>query len=143
MENNNFYNLTDEDVETLRLLNMQLYGNLVFVVSDVLSYISTIESINLVYSKYENTSENLPDPDVPALESAYLAVIARSILFDLGFARYGHLVDKFNNGEIDFSLSPDEDINLGNIFGVISYMYLLRGAMAIYERDLSLPVFGL
>ena len=122
---------------------MQLYGNLVFVVSDVLSYISTIEIINLVYSKYENTSENLPDPDVPALQSAYLAVIARSILFDVGFARYGHLVDKFNNGEIDFSLSPDEDINLGNIFGVISYMYLLRGAMAIYERDLSLPVFGL
>lgn len=80
MENNNFYNLTDEDVETLRLLYLQLYGN---------------------------------------------------------------LVEKFNNGEIDFSLSPDEDINLGNIFGVISYMYLLRGAMAIYERDLSLPVFGL
>ena len=84
MENNNFYNLTDEDVETLRLLDLQLYGNLVFIVSDVLSYISTIESIDLVYSKYENTSENLPDPDVPALESAYLAVIARSILFDIG-----------------------------------------------------------
>ena len=122
MENNNFYNLTDEDVETLRLLDLQLYGNLVFIVSDVLSYISTIESIDLVYSKYENTSENLPDP---------------------GFARYGHLVEKFNNGEIDFSLSPDEDINLGNIFGMISYMYFLRGVMGIYERDLSLPVFGL
>ena len=48
MENNNFYNLTDEDVETLRLLDLQLYGNLVFIVSDVLSYISTIESIDLV-----------------------------------------------------------------------------------------------
>ena len=143
MKKTNSYNLTDEDVETLRLLDLQLYGNLVFIVSDVLSYISTIESIDLVYSKYENTSENLPDPDVPALESAYLAVIARSILFDIGFARYGHLVEKFNNGEIDFSLSPDEDINLGNIFGMISYMYFLRGVMGIYERDLSLPVFGL
>ena len=80
MENNNFYNLTDEDVETLRLLALQLYGKIVSIVSDVLSSISTIESIDLVYSKYENTSENLPDPDVPALESAYLAVIARSIL---------------------------------------------------------------
>lgn len=143
MKKNNFYNFTDEDVETLRLLNLQLYGNLVFIVSDLLSYISTIESINLVYSKYENTSENLPNPDVPALQSAYLAVIARSILFDVGFARYGQIVEKFNNGEIDFSLSPDEDINLGNIFGVISFMYLLRGTMGIYERDLSLPVFGL
>ena len=56
---------------------------------------------------------------------------------------YGNLVDKFNNVEIDFSLSPDEDINLGNIFGMISYMYFLRGVMGIYERDLSLPVFGL
>ena len=40
---------------------------------------------------------------------------------------YGNLVDKFNNVEIDFSLSPDEDINLGNIFGLFPYMYILRG----------------
>lgn len=143
MEHNRIYNMSDRDKETLNLLHLQLYGNLIFIVSDVLSYISTVESIDLVYSKYDNTSDNLPDPDVSALESAYLALIAKSILFDVGFTRFGHLVEDFNNGEIDFSLRPDEDINLSNIFGVISYMYALRGVQGIYERDLNLPVFGL
>lgn len=70
---NNFYNLTDKDVETLRLLYLQLYGN---------------------------------------------------------------LVDKFNNVEIDFSLSPDEDINLGNIFGLFSYTYILRGGLWEFTKEI-------
>ena len=93
MENNNFYNLTDEDVETLRLLDLQLYGNLVFIVSDVLSYISTVESINLVYSKYENTSENLPDPDTPALE--FRKYIWSDFIYVSFKGNYGNLRKRF------------------------------------------------
>ena len=46
------------------------------------------------------------------------------------------------NGEIDYSLEPDININKSNIFGVVSYLYALYGAKGIYERDLTQPIFG-
>ena len=61
---------------------------------------------------------------------------------DVAFTKYEILNKKLKNGEINYSLQPNADINTANILSAIGYMYALRGAQGIYDRDITQPVFG-
>ena len=135
-------NMSQEDIEALELLNIQKIAQIMFIYSDILSYISTLEGIELIYNKYNNNSETIFNPDIPAVQSAYIAILAKSIITQVGFIRFNHLYKKYINGEIDYSIKPNININIGNIIGLVSYSYLLSGVKGIYERDLSQPIFG-
>ena len=86
---------------------------------------------------------NIYNPDITVLESIYAAIVARLMLIDVAFTRYDILNNKLNNGEINFSLKPNDDINTASVLSAIGYMYALRGAQGIYERDITQPVFGI
>ena len=139
---NNINNMSQEDIESLELLNIQKIAQIMFIYSDILAYISTLEGIQLIYSKYNSNSENMFNPDIPAVQSAYIAILAKSIITQIGFTRFSHIYEKYINGEIDYSINPNININIGNVLGLISYSYLLVGVKGIYERDLSQPIFG-
>ena len=113
-----------------------------FIYSDFLSYLSTIEGIQLIYSKYDSSISNIYNPDITALQSLYAAIVARLMIANVAFTKYDILIDKFNNGEINFSLQPNVDINIANILSIMGYMYALRGTQGIYDRDITQPVFG-
>ena len=140
---NNINNISPEDIGNLELLNTQKTAQIMFIYSDILSYISTLEGIELIYSKYNNNEQAMFNPDIPALQSAYLALFGKVIITEVGFTRYNHQLEKFINGQINYSLEPNVNINIGNSLGLISYLYLLSGAQGIYQRDLSQPVFGI
>lgn len=140
---NNSNNMSPEDIETLELLNIQKAAQIMFIYSDVLAYISTLEGIELIYSKYNGNSEAMFNPDIPAVQSLYIAILAKLTTTQIGFIRYGHLYEKYIKGQIDFSLVPNVNINIGNALGLVSYSYLFAGAKGIYERDLSQPIFGI
>lgn len=137
------YNMSDEDIETLKLLNIQKTAQIIFIYSDILSYISTLEGIELIYRKYRSNSGRIPNPDILAVQSVYLAVMAKMITTKISFTRYKKLYKKQMEGEFEYSLEPNININTGNVLGLISYFYLLSGAIGLYERDLSQPVFGI
>lgn len=80
---------------------------------------------------------------MPALQSAYLSLFARLTFAHVAFTKYDHLYEEYMNGEIDYSLEPNLNINKASVFGVVSYVYGLYGAIGIYERDLSQPIFGI
>ena len=127
----------------MSLLKIQKVAVAMNISSDLLSYISTLESINLIYSKYTDIASYTPNPDIPALQSAYLAYLAKIILTQIGYTRFNHLYEKYMNTELAFELTPNININIGNTLGIISYYYLLQGAKGIYKRDISQPIFGI
>lgn len=137
-----YYNFSESDIRSLKLLDEQLRAQTMFIYSDFLSYLSTIEGIQLIYSKYDSSISNIYNPDITALQSLYAAIVARLMIANVAFTKYDILIDKFNNGEINFSLQPNVDINIANILSIMGYMYALRGAQGIYDRDITQPVFG-
>ncbi|SFC13465.1 hypothetical protein [Clostridium uliginosum] len=144
-DRNDGINFTEEDIEKLRLLDIQRRAQIISIYASILSYMSTIEGIELIYSKYTNNSNsnNVPNPDIPALQSVYLGLITRSIFTEIGVNKYNMLYEKYINGKITYSLKPNIDINIGNMLGIISSYYTLRGTKGIYDRDINQPIFGI
>ena len=142
---NSAKNFTEDDIELLRLLDTQKCAQTISIYANILSYISTLEGIELIYSKYNKgvNSNELPNPDIPALQSVYLGLISKSMTTEIGFIKYNKLYKKYINGEITYSLRPNIDINLGNIFGLISLYYTLNGTKGIYKRNIDQPIFGI
>ena len=137
-----YYNFSEDDIRSLKLLDEQLRAQTMFIYSDYLSYLATIEGIQLIYSKYDSDMPNIYNPDVTALQSIYVAIVARLMVADVAFTKYEILNKKLKNGEINYSLQPNADINTANILSAIGSMYALRGAQGIYDRDITQPVFG-
>lgn len=147
--NNNGYefnnmNYTSDQLEELRLLMLQEQADITGIVADILSYASTRAGFQIVEDNANNINDqyDVARADILAIQSMYLTIFARLIYTQIGFTRYEHLYDRYKNGEIDYSLQPDMDINTGNIIRLISNYYLLRGALGIYERDSNQPIFG-
>lgn len=136
-------NFSAEEIEALNLLDIQLNAQLVGIVSDLLSYEATIEGIKLVYSKHNGESMTAYKQDVLAIQSVYLGIFTKLIFTQIGLTRYEHLYEKYMNGELDYSLAPNEDVNTANLIGLITSYYSLRAALAFYERDSNQPIFGI
>lgn len=64
------------------------------------------------------------------------------MITEIGFIKYNKLYKKYTNGEITYSLKPNVDINIGNVLGLISSYYTLRGVKGIYKRNIDQPVLG-
>lgn len=45
-------------------------------------------------------------------------------------------------GQFEYSIKPNIDINIGNIFGLIGLLFLICGAEELYQRDDIQPIFG-
>lgn len=138
-------NMTDDDKQLLQWLDIQKCAVTISIYSDILAYISTLEGIELVYSRYKKNVDknNLPNPDIPALQSVYLGVISRSMTTEIGFLRYNKLYKRYINGEITYSLKPNIDINVANVLALLAGYYGIRGIEGIYKRDLEQPVLGI
>ena len=103
---------------------------------------STLKSINLIKSKYDNKIRKIENPDIDAVIASELYVIQRGILYDID---YNALLDLINNGddlEKELLLLPNEIIVMANIFGVIANITSLTGIIRIYARNVNEPIFG-
>ena len=142
-ENNSKENsITQEDEEEWYLLGIQKNADIICIISDILSYIATIESIELIYSRYNDTNYS-DNPDIPTLQSAILLFLTRLIYTQIAFIRFNHVYEKKMNGEITYSLQPNMDINTSNILKTIGAFYSVIAAIGIYYRDISQPIFGI
>lgn len=133
------------DFNQLELLFFQQRNQILNLCSSTISYISTQEGIDLIFGRYDDDVDcrDLPNPDVAALQSVSLGLLASINYLDISIDRYEMLLKRQAKGEITFSLQPNRDIIVANIFNVLSSYYLLSGAIGIYFRDINQPVFGI
>lgn len=137
-------NISQDDLESLRLLQMQLKAILIDIYSEVTLWNSTIDGMEYILQKYDHKN-NIREvtPDILALQSSYGFFIARSIFMNIAFTRYKIVSKRFREGTFEYSLQPNLDINTANIFGTIANLFFIKGAQGIVNRDNNQPVFGL
>lgn len=138
-----FSKISNEDKESLRLLNDQLVACVIAIIAYLLFYQSTYEGIELILNKYRGEETKNIEPDVLSVESAYLFLIARLIFTNIAATRYNIVYNRAINGDINFSIEPNWNILTGNIFDMIADVYFIIGAEGIYHRDVSQPIFGM
>ncbi|WP_051540127.1 hypothetical protein [Clostridium ihumii] len=136
-------NLSDFDLKSLELLNIQKNMGLLAIYADILSYISTLESIDLVYAQYDSNAKNVHNPDIPALQAAYIFMFTRIVFTQIGFTKYDMLLERSNNGDYKYSLDPNRKINMANLLGIVANSYSLSAIEEIYLREKDQPIFGI
>lgn len=145
----NTYNLgkiSDEDMESLRLLSLQLKAILLDYCGDTLLWNSTVQGIQYILEKYDRINDNEHTstlaPYVLALQSAYAFLAAKLILINISFTRFNIVSKKKAEGTFKYSLQPNIDINIANALNLIVSYYFIRAAQGIVMRDNVQPVFG-
>lgn len=127
----------------LSLILSQLDAANIRLYADYLAYISIVESIQLVYDKYERNKNREVNPDIPAIQSAICYFLSRVILANIAFTRYDELYKKYGKTQYNYLLQPSIAASVGNVFGVIACIYILLGFIERYERNIIGPVFGI
>lgn len=140
---NKIKNISIDDSKELSLLLSQLDGINIRFYSDYLAYISILESMQLVYNKYQKDKNIRVNPDIPAIQSAICYFLSRLILANVAFTRYDELYKKYGKTQYRDLLQPNLSINVGNVFGIIGCIYILLGFIERYERNINGPVFGI
>ena len=135
--------MTKEDKYKLDLLYTQLMAQYLFLIARFYLFESTFESIDIIYNKYNNLMDRIPNPDIPAVKASYIYFIGQLIVTQVGFERFNQIYTKYINGEIDYSIQPDIDINIANILSIIADYYYIVASEGIYDRDLDQPIFGI
>lgn len=144
MKKKSKYNtISDDDIFSLNLLNIQQIAVLIGFYSDILSNIAVFEGKELINNNYNGNEADIQvSPDETALNSLYAYLVAKLMFTQVGFTRYDHIYEKYINGDFPYSLEPNMDINIGNVLGLIGLLFLIRGAEGIYARDNVQPIFG-
>lgn len=162
-QNNNcnnfdFSNISTDDLFSLHLLSIQYMANIISIISEGIFLDSTIQGFRLILERYNgnngtnnnadqnnvnNTQNPQNDPDLLGLECTYGFFTSKLIFTYVAFARYEDLLRRKSEGTISYSLQPNEDINTGNILGILALCYTLKGAYGIAERNRNQPIFGI
>lgn len=140
---NTIKNISIDSIKELSLMILQLGAINIRFYADYLAYISILESIQLVYNKYQKNKNIKVNPDIPAIQSAICYFLSRVILANVAFTRYDELYKKYGETQYRDLLQPNAYVNVGNIFGVIGCIYILLGFMERYKRNINGPVFGI
>lgn len=140
---NKIKNISIDASKELVLLLSQLDAINIRFYADYLAYISILESMQLVYNKYQKEKNIRVNPDIPAIQSAICYFLSRLILANVAFTRYDELYKKYGKTQYRDLLQPNLSINVGNVFGVIGCIYILLGFIERYERNINGPVFGI
>ena len=108
--------------------------------------IATLESFELINSKYDNSKSNgksnIQNPDIPALIGACLYLVERIMLLYVSYQVYSHLVNECGDVIDSKYLEPNKLAILGNIIGVIANSVSLQSFIEIYKRNVDRPIFG-
>lgn len=144
---NNLGRISNEDLESLRLLSYQLRAILIDFYSEALLWNSTMQGIGYILEKYDGIEGNEHTtnyaPDIVALQSAYGFLSAKLVFASVAFTRFNIVSKKKAEGTFKYNLQPNCDINTANIINLISSYYYIRAANGIVARDNVQPVFVL
>ena len=128
----------------IMILNIQLQAYKIRFLADYLFLIATLESIDLIKSKYDNNknNSNIQNPDIPALIGACLYLVERIMLLYVSYQVYSHLVNECGDVIDSKYVEPNKLAILANIMGVIANSISLQSFIEIYKRNIDRPIFG-
>ena len=145
----NMENLSDDDIQSLYLLDIQLKGTLAVIYAQFLLVQANFQGREVIYNKYKSDNENSNNeitaivPDKTVLEATYIFFILKLLFIQIAFDRYNDVYNKKLKGEFPYSLEPNILINTANLLDLVSCTYYIKAAEEILARDNNQPVFGI
>ena len=136
---------SDNKIGLIRLYSIELKAFQTRYLADYFLIVSTVMSITLIKSKYdekEDFSQELGNPDIPAIIAGQLYVIQRSLLLYTNYNSYRIFFEESNNDSNEFSLKPNIIIIIGNIIGVLGNGLTLNAYIELYRRNVNQSIFG-
>lgn len=134
LENNNDkkrdFEFNEDDLIELSLLSSALISTYLFIISDIIFYDSTINSIEYIVSK---NNDNRIVAEVEASEAGYLELISKLILINVDINRYNYLYKRFTNEKKKHLLNSELDITIGDGFQVLAYLFITIGFIGTYK----------
>ena len=117
--NSSTYNREDfseEDIESLHLLEIQLRGTLIVIYGQLLLIQANFQGREVIYNKYKsnddietgginnsNTTSQVT-PDRTVLKATYIFFLIKLLFIQIAFTRYNTVYNKKINGEFPYSL---------------------------------------
>lgn len=126
----------------IMLLNIQVKAYEIRFLADYLALTASLESIELVKSKYSKSHNNMPNPDIPALIAAILYLVQRVMLFYVSYEVYVYMIKECGEVVNLGYLEPNRLPIIASIFGIIADIIALNSFIEIYQRDIDRPIFG-
>lgn len=130
----------------VRLLVIQLQAYRIRFVADYMLLNASLESIELIKSKYSEIDLNIENPDAVVVIASILYVIQRVMLFYVNYQVYLYIRNTcreiINPFCLEFYLVPNKLPVLGSIFGLTANVISLIAFIQIYKRNVFRPVFG-
>lgn len=141
----NFYEMSESDIETLELLGLQILLIYINIYGYIFLYRSSLEGIELIFSQYynDNINNTAARADKTGLKAVYIFFIAQLISTGIAIAKYNILYKRKLNQEINYSLAPNIYIIISNLISIIAYIYLINGAEGIFSRDQGQTILGI
>ena len=124
------------------VLKIQLQAYKIRFLGDFSFLIATLESFELINSKYDNSKSNVQNPDIPALIGACLYLVERILLLYVSYQVYSHLVNECGDVIDSKYVEPNKLAILANIIGIIANSISLQAFIEIYKRNVDRPIFG-
>ena len=130
----------------VRLLVIQLQAYRIRFVADYMLLNASLESIELIKSKYSEIDLNIENPDAVVVTASILYVIQRVMLFYVNYQVYLYIRNTCreitNPFYLEFYLVPNKLPILGSVFGLTANVISLIAFIQIYKRNVFRPVFG-
>ena len=148
----NIENLSEDDLESLFLLDIQLKGTFTVIYGQLLLVQANFQGREVIYNKYKNNNNSNNNngntmsqvtPDKTVLEATYIFFLMKILFIQIAFTRYNTVYNKKLKGEFPYSLEPNILINNANLLDLVSCIYYIKAAEGILARDNNQPVFAI
>lgn len=129
------------DSETIELIRERRHSTIIHFYGNIFLLVSSLQSIQLVRSKYLKDKRNIPNPDITAIFFAVINEIARILFVNTELKIFNDIYMKYQNGEFQYTLIPNFKLVLSSIFSLIQSYYILKSILGICDRHRVQPVF--
>lgn len=126
--------ISEEDKVTLNFLEDALLAQNIGLFGGVLGKTATISAIDEIYNKYRQNKVSIPNIDELIINSLTLGITADVIAIKIAVNKYKYLLEKYEKGEINYSLKPNIILIYANLLGGLADLLSLLATMQIANR---------
>lgn len=145
-DNGNTNGLSEEDLNSLELLNIEKYATIITFYSDYLYYKTTMEAIDLTSNRNERTAQEQQDfivyIDREIVTAIRLTLLTRLMFLKVALSRFETIYNRKLNGDFPYSLEANELVIKSLTLKLVGDTYSLQAALEFLRRDGS-SFFGI
>lgn len=127
--------ISEDDRKNLVFLYRVLEAQRTGLLASFIGQLTTMYGIEKINRKYNGRYVEVPDLSRMAIAALIIAIIAGIMALGISEDKYIYIDECIKKGQLNCSLTPNEDINKANLLGIIANIYGLKAAIGFAERE--------